>query len=119
MSTKSPPDICPWYLTAYSWLVRDQEAIFRRPLDTSLGPLSVTHSSDRFTIGIQAARRAEKPARRGFVVGFLAGQEVLWLPETLRILREEAKGVDITISSLSSPELATALMQNRMDVALL
>src|SRR5271169_1994065 len=47
----------------------------------------------------EAARRAVQPARPGFVVGFLAGQEVLWLPEMLRILREEAKGVDITISS--------------------
>jgi LysR family transcriptional regulator, hca operon transcriptional activator len=67
----------------------------------------------------ESARRAEQPERPGFVVGFVAGQEVVWLPETLRILREEAPGVDITISSLSSPELANALMQNRMDVALL
>lgn len=67
----------------------------------------------------EAARRAEQPERPGFVVGFVAGQEVVWLSETLRILREEAPGIDITISSLSSPELASALMQNRMDVALL
>jgi LysR family hca operon transcriptional activator len=67
----------------------------------------------------EAARRTEKPKRRGFVVGFLAGQEVVWLSETLRILREEAPDIDVTISSLSSPELANALMQNRMDVALL
>jgi LysR family transcriptional regulator, hca operon transcriptional activator len=67
----------------------------------------------------EAARRTEKSKRRGFVVGFLAGQEVVWLSETLRILQEEAPGVDVTISSLSSPELANALMQNRMDVALL
>jgi LysR family hca operon transcriptional activator len=67
----------------------------------------------------EAARRAERPARRGFVVGFLAGQEVVWLSETLRILREEAPDIDVTISSLSSPELANALMQGRMDVALL
>jgi LysR family transcriptional regulator, hca operon transcriptional activator len=68
---------------------------------------------------IEAARRAERPKRPGFVVGFLAGQEVTWLSETLRILQEEAPGADVTISSLSSPELANALMQNRMDVALL
>jgi LysR family hca operon transcriptional activator len=68
---------------------------------------------------VEAARRAEQPERPGFVVGFLAGQEVTWLSETLRILQEEAPGTDITISSLSSPELANALMQNRMDVALL
>jgi LysR family hca operon transcriptional activator len=67
----------------------------------------------------EAARRAEQPARPGFVVGFLAGQEVVWLAETLRILREEAPDVDVTISSLSSPELANALMQGRMDAALL
>jgi LysR family hca operon transcriptional activator len=64
-------------------------------------------------------RRAEQPERPGFVVGFVAGQEVVWLSETLRILREEAPDIDITISSMSSPELANALMQNRMDVALL
>jgi LysR family transcriptional regulator, hca operon transcriptional activator len=67
----------------------------------------------------EAARRTEKSKRQGFVVGFLAGQEVVWLSETLRILQEEAPGIDVTISSLSSPELANALMQNRMDVALL
>jgi LysR family hca operon transcriptional activator len=68
---------------------------------------------------VEAARRAEQPKKPGFVVGFLAGQEVMWLSETLRILQEEAPGTDITISSLPSPELANALMQNRMDVALL
>ena len=68
---------------------------------------------------IEAARRAEQPKKAGFIVGFLAGQEVIWLSETLRILQEEAPGTDITISSLSSPELANALMQNRMDLALL
>jgi LysR family transcriptional regulator, hca operon transcriptional activator len=68
---------------------------------------------------IEAARRAEQAKKPGFVVGFLAGQEVIWLAETLRILQEEAPGTDITICSLSSPELASALMQNRMDVALL
>jgi LysR family hca operon transcriptional activator len=68
---------------------------------------------------IEAARRAEQPRKPGFVVGFLAGQEVTWLSQTLRILQEEAPGTDITISSLPSPELAQALMQNRMDVALL
>lgn len=67
----------------------------------------------------EAARRTEQPKRPGFIVGFLAGQEVIWLSETLRILQEEAPGIDVTISSLSSPELANALMQNKMDVALL
>jgi hypothetical protein len=37
---------------------------------------------------------SEKP---GLVVGFLAGQEVVWLSEALLILREEAPDVDITV----------------------
>jgi len=66
---------------------------------------------------IEAARRAGRPPKPGFVVGFVAGHEVIWLSETLRILQAEAPDTDITISCLSSPELANALMQNRVDVA--
>jgi LysR family hca operon transcriptional activator len=54
-----------------------------------------------------------------FVIGFLAGQEVVWLPHALRIIREEAPGVEIMLSSQSSPELALALMRGKMDVAFL
>jgi LysR family hca operon transcriptional activator len=67
----------------------------------------------------EAARRSEQPEKPGFVAGFLAGQEVIWLSETMRILREEASGAEITLSSKSSPELADALMQGKVDVALL
>jgi LysR family transcriptional regulator, hca operon transcriptional activator len=52
-------------------------------------------------------------------VGFLPGQEVIWLSETLRLLREEAPAVDVTITTKSSPELAKALMQGEIDLALL
>jgi LysR family hca operon transcriptional activator len=65
----------------------------------------------------EAARRAEQPDKPVFVVGFLIGQEVAWLPETLRILREEAPGIEISFFSLTSPELALALMRGKMDVA--
>ena len=37
----------------------------------------------------------------------------------LRIIREEAPGVEIKLSSQSSPELALALMRDKMDVAFL
>jgi len=67
----------------------------------------------------EAARRAERPARPGFVVGFLSGQEVVWLTETLRILREEAPDREIMVASRSSPDLADALMQGGVDVAFL
>jgi|SRR5580698_2852143 LysR family hca operon transcriptional activator len=67
----------------------------------------------------EAARRVEQPAKPGFVVGVLAGQEIVWVSEMLRILREEAPEVEISLSSKSSPELADALMQGKVDVALL
>lgn len=67
----------------------------------------------------EGARRAEQPEKPVFVIGFLAGQEVVWLPHALRIIREEAPGVEIMLSSQSSPELALALMRGKMDVAFL
>jgi len=67
----------------------------------------------------EGARRAEQPEKPVFVMGFLAGQEVVWLPHALRIIREEAPGVEIIFSSQSSPELALALMRGKMDVAFL
>jgi len=67
----------------------------------------------------EAARRAEQPAKPAFSMGFLAGQEVVWLPHALRIIREEAPGVEITLSSQSSPDLAVALMRGKLDVAFL
>ena len=67
----------------------------------------------------EAARRAAAPERAAFVIGFLTGHEVVWLPQALRILREEAPGIEITLSSQSSPELAGALMRGKVDVAFL
>lgn len=67
----------------------------------------------------EAARRAAKSEKAAFVVGFLAGQELVWLPETLRILREEESELEITLASQSSPELAGALMRGKVDVAFL
>src|SRR5215470_10614629 len=59
----------------------------------------------------EGARRAEQPEKPVFVIGFLAGQEVVWLAHALRIIREEAPDVEIMLSSQSSPELALALMR--------
>ncbi len=70
-------------------------------------------------VACEAARRTEQPSKPRFVIGFLPGQEVIWLSETLRILREEEPEVEITLSTKSSPELADALMQGKLDVALL
>jgi LysR family hca operon transcriptional activator len=67
----------------------------------------------------EAARRAAQPEKHAFVVGFLAGQELVWLPEVLRILRDEQPDIEITLASQSSPELAGGLMRGKVDVAFL
>jgi LysR family hca operon transcriptional activator len=67
----------------------------------------------------EAARRAARPAQAAFVIGFLTGHEVVWLPEALRILRDEEPDVEITLASQASPELAGALMRGKVDVAFL
>jgi LysR family hca operon transcriptional activator len=67
----------------------------------------------------EAARRAAHPAKTSFVMGFLTGQEMDWLPEAMRILRNELPTIDVTVSSAISPELAAALARGKVDVAFL
>jgi LysR family hca operon transcriptional activator len=67
----------------------------------------------------EGARQAEQPQKQSFTIGFLAGQEVVWLPHALRIIREETPEVEIILSSQSSPDLALALMRGKLDVAFL
>src|SRR6266568_4258109 len=54
----------------------------------------------------EAARRAAQPARPTFALGFLTGQEVDWLPEAMRILRDELPNIEIMVSSQNSTMLA-------------
>ena len=89
---------------------------------TAAGRIFLDHSRlalMQIEVGCEAARNTERPHKPGFGLGFLPGQEVIWLSEALRILREEAADVDVTITTKSSPELANALMQGEIDVALL
>ncbi len=67
----------------------------------------------------EAARRAAQPPKSSFVLGFLTGHEVVWLPEVLRLLRQDRPDIEITLSSQQSPELAGALMRGTVDVAFL
>jgi len=67
----------------------------------------------------EAARRATRPAKPTFVLGFLTGHEVTWLPQALRILRDELPKIEITLSSQQSPELARSLLRGQVDVAFL
>jgi LysR family transcriptional regulator, hca operon transcriptional activator len=67
----------------------------------------------------EGARQAGKPQKCTFSMGFLAGQEVVWLPHALPIIREEAPDAEIMLSSQSSPDLALELMRGRLDIAFL
>jgi LysR family hca operon transcriptional activator len=66
---------------------------------------------------IEAARRAAHPAKPTFALGFLTGQEMDWLPEAMRVLREELPNIDVSISSQTSPDLAQGLLRGKLDLA--
>jgi len=68
---------------------------------------------------VDGARRAAEPQRPSLSIGFLVGLEVTWLPHLLRILREDTPDIEVTLCSLSSPELAVALVRGKLDVAFL
>jgi LysR family hca operon transcriptional activator len=68
---------------------------------------------------VQAARRAARPAKAVFSVGFLTGQEVDWLPHVTRILRAELPNIDFKVSSLYSPDVADALQSGEIDLGFL
>src|ERR1700721_4880829 len=67
----------------------------------------------------EAARRVALPAKPCFTMGFLTGHELRWIPETLRILRDELPNIDVMISSQYSPQLANALAKGTVDAAFL
>ena len=67
----------------------------------------------------EAARRAAEPVKQSFALGFLTGQEMDWLPEAMRILRDDLPNIEVTVSSQYSPQLADALTRGKLDVAFL
>ena len=67
----------------------------------------------------EAARRVGHPAKPCFVMGFLTGHELTWMPEALRILRDELPNIDVMISSQYSPRLANDLLNGTVDAAFL
>jgi len=67
----------------------------------------------------EGARRAAHPAKPCFSMGFLTGHELTWMPEALRILRDELPNVDVMISSQYSPLLADGLAKGKIDAAFL
>ena len=67
----------------------------------------------------EAARRVAHPTKPCFTMGFLTGHELTWMPEALRILRDELPNIDVMISSQSSPLLADGLSKGKIDAAFL
>src|SRR5271168_4805070 len=66
-----------------------------------------------------AVRRVAHPAKPCFVMGFLTGHELTWMPEAIKILRDELPNVDVMISSQYSPLLADGLSKGKIDAAFL
>jgi LysR family hca operon transcriptional activator len=66
---------------------------------------------------LAAARKAATPARPSFALGFLTGHEIDWLAKALQALRQLAPNIEVTVSSLSSPELAKAVTRGELDAA--
>jgi len=67
----------------------------------------------------EAARRVAHPSRPRFTMGFLTGHELKWMPEAMRILRDELPNIDVMISSQYSPLLAEGLSKGKIDAAFL
>ena len=67
----------------------------------------------------EAARRAAQPAKRVFAIGFQTGIEIDWLPAVTKVLRDELRNIELSVTSDYSPDLADALTRGRLDAALL
>jgi LysR family hca operon transcriptional activator len=66
---------------------------------------------------VEAARRAARPARKTFDIGFQTGLEMNWLPRAMQVLRDQLTNIQVVVSSDYSPNLAEALTRGRMDLA--
>lgn len=66
-----------------------------------------------------AARRAARPAKSIFAIGFLTGQEVAWLAPATRILSDQMPDIEMRVSSGFSTTLADDLLRGKLDIAFL
>jgi LysR family hca operon transcriptional activator len=68
---------------------------------------------------VEAARRAARPARKTFDIGFQTGLEVHWLPRAMHVLQDQLANIQVVVSSDYSPNLAEAIARGRMDLAIM
>jgi LysR family hca operon transcriptional activator len=67
----------------------------------------------------EAARRAARPTRPNFSVGFLTGQEAAWLAPATRILGNQLADIEVRVSSGFSAVLADDVVRGKLDIAFL
>jgi len=65
---------------------------------------------------VAAARRAVRPPKPSFSVGFLTGQEVEWLSHVTQMLRGQLKDIDFRVSSDFSPDIGAAIQRGEIDL---
>ena len=68
---------------------------------------------------VQSARQIAYPTKPSFALGFMIGHDMTWLPEALKLLRDELPNIHVVISTQNSPQLAAALLHGGIDVAFL
>jgi LysR family hca operon transcriptional activator len=68
---------------------------------------------------LEAARRAARPDKPTFRMGFLIGEEVDWLATVTRALGEDLANLELRVSSGYSPHLAEEVEQGKLDVAII
>jgi len=65
---------------------------------------------------VAGARRAVRPVKASFSVGFLTGQEVEWLGHVTELLRDELQGIDFRVTSDFSPAIGAAIQRGEIDL---
>ncbi|NNM77126.1 LysR family transcriptional regulator [Sphingomonas sp. ID1715] len=65
---------------------------------------------------VAAARRAARPQKATFAVGFLTGQEVEWLRHVTHLLRDELQSIDFRVTSDFSPAIGAAVQRGEIDL---
>ena len=68
---------------------------------------------------VQSARQIAYLTKPSFALGFMIGHDTTWLPEALKLLRDELANIHVVISTQNSPQLAAALLHGGIDVAFL
>ena len=65
---------------------------------------------------VAAARRAVRPVKPSFSVGFLTGQEVEWLRHVTHVLRDDLQAIDFRVISDFSPAIGAAVQRGEIDL---